>query len=362
MSARGKSAGWTALVVTGVLLWSAQPASAQLQWKSADEKLAFKIGLLGQLQAEQVDVAGTNDAATNLFLRRARILMSFTLGEKLSIFFETDSPNLGKSNNAGVKDANDIFIQDFVATYKFSPAFHLEGGMILPATSYNHTQSAATLLATDYGPYTFVESGPLQARVGRDYGVQARGYLADNHLEYRAGVFQGTRGTNAANDLRYYGRLMLQFGTPQVGLFYRGTSLGKTRTIAFGASYDTQEEYSALAGDVFIDLPVGSSGFTGQINYQTLDGDTFLATLPEQDNLLVEAGFYFSNIKLLPYVQYAEQDFADATRVDEEKLTVGLGYMVSGHNNNIKFSYSKIDPKVGESRDQYNVQWQIFQF
>ncbi len=362
MSARGKSAGWTALVVTGALLGSAQPASAQLQWKSADEKLAFKIGLLGQLQGEQVDVAGTNDAATNLFLRRARILMSFTLGEKLSIFFETDSPNLGKSNNAGVKDANDIFIQDFVATYKFSQAFHLEAGMILPAISYNHTQSAATLLATDYGPYSFVESGPLQQRVGRDYGVQARGYLADNHLEYRAGVFQGTRGTNAANDLRYYGRLMLQFGTPQTGLFYRGTSLGKTRTIAFGASYDTQEEYSSLAGDVFIDLPVGESGFSGQLGYQTIDGDTFLATLPEQDNLLVEAGFYFSNIKLLPFVQYAEQDFADAARVDEEKLTVGLGYMVSGHNNNIKFSYSKIDPKVGESRDQYNVQWQIFQF
>jgi len=362
VSARGKSAGWTALVVVGALLWSAQPASAQLQWKSADEKLAFKIGLLGQLQGEMADVAGTNDTATNLFLRRARILMSFTLGEKLSIFLETDSPNLGKSNNAGVKDANDIFIQDFVVTYKASQAFHFDAGMILPAISYNHTQSAASLLATDYGPYTFVESGPLQQRVGRDYGVQARGYLADNHLEYRAGVLQGTRGTNAANDLRYYGRLMLQFGTPQVGLFYRGTSLGKTKTIAFGASYDTQEEYSSLAGDVFVDLPVGSSGFTGQINYQTIDGDTFLATLPEQDNLLVEAGFYFSNIKLLPFVQYAEQDFADATRVDEEKLTVGLGYMVSGHNNNIKFSYSKIEPKIGESRDQYNLQWQIFQF
>jgi len=361
-SIRSQRLGSAALALVGALLLAPAPGDAQLQWKSADEKMSFKVGLLGQLQGESIDVAGTDDTAQNLFLRRARILMSFTLGEKLSIFLETDSPNLGKSNNAGVKDAGDVFIQDFVVTYKVSQGFHVDAGMVLPVLSYNHGQSAASLLATDYGPYTFVESGPLTARVGRDYGVQARGYFADNHFEYRAGVWQGARGTNASNDLRYTGRLSYHFFTPQVGLFYRGTSLGKTKTVTVGGYFDVQEDYNAYGADVFFDLPAGNGGFSGQADFQTVDGDVFLANLPEQDDLLVEAGYYFASAKFFPFVQYAAQDFADAARVDEEKLTVGIGYMVSGHNNNLKFSYSQIKPDVGDERDQFVIQWQVFQF
>ena len=359
-STRWKRIG-PAILLLGALA-AAQPALAQLQWKSADEKMSFKIGLLGQLQGESIDVAGSDDTAQNLFLRRARILMGFTLGEKLSVFLETDSPNLGKSNNAGVKDAGDVFIQDFVVTYKVNQGFHIDAGMVLPVLSYNHGQSAATLLATDYGPYTFVESAPLTARVGRDYGVQARGYFAENHFEYRAGVWQGARGTNASNDLRYTGRISYHFFTPQVGLFYRGTSLGKTKTVTLGGYFDIQEDYNAYGADVFFDLPVGKNGFSGQVDYQTVDGDTFLTNLPEQDDILAEAGFYFSSIRFFPFVQYASQNFAAATRVDEEKWTLGVGYMVTGHNNNIKLSYSQIKPDVGDDRDQFVIQWQVFQF
>ncbi len=357
-----KRLGRAALVLLGALLYAAQPGQAQLQWKSADEKMSFKIGILGQLQGESIDVAGTDDTAQNLFLRRARILMSFTLGEKLSIFLETDSPNLGKSNNSGVKDAGDVYIQDFAVTYKPGKSFNIDAGMLLPSLSYNHTQSAASLLSTDYGPYTFVESGPLTARVGRDYGVQVRGYAAENRFEYRGGVLQGARGTNASNDLRYFGRLMYSFGTPQVGLFYRGTSLGKTKTVAIGGYFDIQEDYNAYGGDVFFDLPAGNGGFSGQVDYQTVDGDVVLASLPEQDDILAEAGYYFASAKFFPFVQYASQNFADAGRVDQEKWTFGVGYMVTGHNNNVKFSYSQIKPDVGDSLDQYVIQWQVFQF
>lgn len=361
MRTRMRYAAGGLLLVTALGV-AAEPAGAQLQWASKDEKLNFKVGLLGQMQGEMVDVAGTNDTATNLFMRRLRLIMGFTLGEKLSVFMETDSPNLGKSNNAGVKDAGDVFIQDFVATYKFSPQFMLDGGMLLVEPSYNHNQSAAALLATDYGPYTFVESGPMGERVGRDYGLRARGYLLDNHLEYRGGVYQGVRGTNAANDLRFTGRMMYSFFTPQVGLFYRGTSLGKTKTLSIGGSYDVQEKYDSLGLDLFWDQPVGESAFVFQADYVTLDGGTFVATLPEQTNMLFEAGFYFSSIKLQPFVQYATQNFDAVSRVDEERLTAGLSYYINGHNNNLKLSYTEIKPDVGESRSQINLQWQIFQF
>ena len=362
MRTRMRTATWGLLLVTslGVV---AVPAEAQLQWTSKDEKMNFKIGLLAQMQGEMADVAGSNDTATNLFFRRARLLMGFTLGEKLSVFFETDSPNLGKSNAAGVKDTGDVFIQDFAVTYKFSNQFMLDGGMLLVEPSYNHTQSAATLLATDYGPYTFAESGPMGERVGRDYGLRARGYLADSHLEYRAGVYQGVRGTNAANDLRFTGRLMYSFFTPQVGLFYRGTSLGKTKTLSIGASYDVQEKYDSVGVDLFWDQPIGDgNAFVFQADYVQPDGGTFATTLPQQTNMLFETGFYFSSIKLQPFLQYATQNFDAASRVDEERLTAGLSYYVNDHNNNLKLSYTEIKPDVGKSRTQINLQWQVFQF
>jgi len=352
----------------GVLLFAAlggafaPPAEAQLQWSSKDEKMSFKVGLLAQMQGEAADVAGTDDTATNLFFRRLRLIMTFNLGEKLSIFMETDSPNLGKSNNAGVKDANDVYIQDFVATWKFSQQFMLDGGMMLLEQSYNHNQSAATLLALDYGPYTFVESAATGERVGRDYGLRARGYLFGDHLEYRAGVYQGVRGVNASNDLRFTGRLMYSFFTPPVGLFYRGTSLGKTQTLSFGASYEQQEDYDSFGLDAFYDQPWGEgNGFTAQVDYITLDGDTFLTALPEQTNLLLEAGVYFSSIRLQPFLQYAEQNFDDPALNDEEKLAAGLAFHYGGHNNNLKLSYARIEPATGKSRDQINLQWQVFQ-
>ena len=76
-------------------------------------------------------------------------------------------------------------------------------------------------MATDYGPYTFAWSGPLQARVGRDYGVRARGYLFDDHLEYRASVMQGVRGENSTNDLRFLGRLMFNHARQEAAAHVR---------------------------------------------------------------------------------------------------------------------------------------------
>lgn len=352
-----------AVGLTVAALVAATPAAAQLQWTSKDEKLSFKVGILGQMQGESVDVAGTNDQAQNLFFRRLRLLMAFNLSDKLSIFFDTDSPNLGKSSNAGVKDANDIYVQDFAATYKFAQEFMLDGGLLLMEQTYNHNQSAATLMTTDYGPYTFVESGPLAERVGRDYGLRARGYLMENHLEYRAGIYDGFRGTNATNDLRFAGRVMYSLFTPQVGLFYRGSSLGKTKTLAFGVSYDAQEKYDNFGGDFFLDLPIaGGNGFVLQGDFSQVDGGTFLAALPKQTDTMIETGFYIAAAKIQPYLQYASQDFKDKVRIDETRLTAGLGYYVNGWNNNLKFSYTRIEPKHGKNRDQFNLQWQIFQF
>jgi hypothetical protein len=364
MASRFQSGGAAILVAAAFLAVAARPAAAQLQFSSADGSQSVKLGVLGQIQAESIDNADAKaDSSNNLFLRRLRLIGNFKLSDKLTVFVDTDAPNLGKGNPDGTKNNADIFIQDFVVTYAFSKEFQLDGGMLLMAQSYNHNQSAATLMALDFGPYTFVESVPLTARTGRDYGVQARGYLGDDHLEYRAGVFQGVRGVNNTNSFRYAGRLAYYVFGPETTYFYRGTSLGKTQTLSIGGSFDRQEDYKSYGADLFWDQPVaGGDGLTVQADYQKVDGDVFIPALPKQTNSMVEVGYYLHSIHLQPYVQFARQDFDAFTRPDEKRTQGGLAYYFNGHNSNLKLALTKIDRDGAKKRNQVQLQYQVFAF
>lgn len=338
------------------------PAWGQWQIQTEDGSSSIKFGFLVQARAESLDSGA--DTAENLFFRRLRLLAGGKINDQLSFFFETDSPNLGKGTGTGGKVDEDVFIQDFVITWKpRSDAFNLDVGMLLNEVSYNSNQSAASLMTTDYGQYSFVWSGPLTARVGRDYGVRARGYLANDHVEYRASVLQGNRGAGDSNSFRFLGRVMFNVFEAQKGLFYTGTTLGARRLLNFGASYDTQEDYEAYGADVFWDQPVGGgNAVTLQADWSHLDGDVFLTSLPEQDNIHAEAGFYLASVKLLPFVQYGQRDFEAVTGNDEDKVQVGLGYMFAGHNGNLKLSYAQISPDVGDDRDEIWLNLQVFRF
>lgn len=359
------------LSICGAVLlagWLAQPAAAQIQVSSADGKMSLKLGLLSQIQAESIDnPAATTSAehsANNLFFRRIRIMGNFTFSDNLAFFFETDAPNLGKGNADGTKNNADLFLQDAFATYKLSKAFQIDAGMMLPPDTYNHTQSAASLMAVDFGFSSFNESTPITARTGRDYGVQARGYLADDHLEYRAGVFQGARGVGNTNPFRVAGRLMFwAWGAQTSSFFYRGTSLGKTPSLGIGGSYDVQKDYTAYSGDFYWEQPVaGGDGITVQVDYQKLDGDIFLTTLKKQTNTLAEVGYYFHGPKLQPYIQYTKNDFDLATLADVKWTQFGLAFFFGGHNQNIKLAWTDIDKKGTAKRNQYLLQYQVFQF
>jgi hypothetical protein len=343
-----------------LLAAAAPPAHAQLQFGSPDGQQSFKIGLLGQFQAEAIDSATTDVTSKNLFIRRFRILGQYKLYQKVIVFFETDNPNLGKGNPDGTKNTQDVFLQDAHVTYAHDARFNVDVGLMFLAQSYNHEQSAATLMALDYGPYTFLESGPTTSRNGRDYGLRLRGLL--NRVEYRLALLQGFRGTESANPLRIQGRLAYDAIEPQPGFFYRGTSLGKTRTLALGFNFDVQKSYKALGGDVFFDQPVrGGDGVTLQAGFTRWDGGTFLTAIPRQNTALFEAGYYFQKAKLQPYVQYARQDLSRSA-ADEQRPQVGLGYYFVGHNSNLKLAYTRIDKRGAKKRNQIQLQYQIFAF
>jgi hypothetical protein len=337
----------------------ALPASAQFEIATKDGTSSLKLGLLAQPQAEWVDSADGAGATQNLFLRRLRILMGGKIGEKLSFFVETDSPNLGKADATGKKNADSVFIQDVIVTYTFSQGLMVDSGLLLTPNSHNSGQGATTLLPVDYAPYSFLHSTPTGSRVGRDYGIQARGYLASDHLEYRLGVFQGAREAESRNAFRTVGRVVWYPFEAETGFFYTGTNFGKKKILAVGASYDRQDDYKAPAFDVYLDWPVGQDAVSVQADWIGYDGGTWFSALPKQDAYLFEASYYLHALEIGPYVQYSRRDFAESG-ADERNTQLGLAWWQANHTFNVKLGYTRLAKDGSDNRDQVVLQCQLF--
>jgi len=348
-----------------ILVASIAPsASAQLMIKSSDESAFVKFGVLVQPWADWSQNA-TGGYSQNLFLRRFRLLVGGQIMPGLTFFAETDDPNLGKSV-AGTKTISSGFIvQDAYVEYKKTNAIFLDAGLMLVPFCRNCLNSAATLMAIDYGTYSFVESAATQSVVGRDTGFQLRGYVLGDRLEYRAAALQGERNELSSNAFRFTGRVQYNFLDPEVvAFFYPGTTFGKKKTLAIGAAYDTQKDYQAWDGDVYFDYPVGSNAVTAEADYIQYDGGATFTTIAKQDDLSAQAGFFFSPVKLLPYFRYETRRFSHGTTPskDEQRYQIGLGWYLKGHNANVKLAYTKVDPDSGRHTDQFTVQLQGFYF
>jgi Phosphate-selective porin O and P len=348
--------------VAALLFCVSENASAQAVIK-VDDTINFKIGFLLQPQADWTQDAATGGYQQNLFVRRARLLVGGQLTSKVTFFFETDSPNLGKTVN-GTKNISTGFIaQDAYLEWKASNAFALDAGLMFIPLCRNCYQSAGTLLAIDYGAYSFLQSAPTQSVVGRDTGFQARGYLAKNRLEYRIGAFQGARNQLSRNAFRSAGHVQYTFFDTESGFFTTGTYLGKKKVLTIGGGYDVQSDYKAFAGDAYFDRPLGPAGaLTLQGDLIHYDGgQTFV--LPRQNDYLVEAGYLFTKAKVMPWAKIEGQRFASPNESrNQDRYQVGLSYFHKGHNVDLKAGYGRINPKTGRSTNLFTVQFQVFYF
>jgi hypothetical protein len=351
-----------AICILAALCWL--PAHGQWRIPSpAGEDSELKLGLLSKVRAEQRDAAASDGTVRDVYVRNLRFLVAGQLSERLSLFFETDAPNLGRTGADGSKGDSDVFIQDFVLTYSLGENLFLDGGMLLTDLSYNHSQSAASHMLLDYGPYTFLESGPLDERVGRDYGLRLRGYAGEGALEYRASVLSGLRGEDGTAPYRYTLRVQWYPLEPLRGLFYQGTGFGKKRVLAVGASYDGQDDYETVSANLYGELPIeGGNAVTWLLETISFDGGDFAPGLPEQQTLLAQAGYHFAGPRLTPFVRYAERDYDEEALADEDRLQLGLSWFPSEHRWNLKAAFERLEVTGLPDRDRVSIQAQLFAF
>jgi hypothetical protein len=340
----------------------ARPAHAQAEIKVNDD-VNFKLGVLGQFQADTIETAGTGTHDSNVFARRLRLLFGGQVAKNVTFFVETDAPNLGKTiAGSGKNITPSIIVQDAFAEFKAADAFILDAGLMFIPFSRDGIQSAATLLPIDYGAFTFSNSAPEQSATGRDTGFQARGYWVGSRLEYRVGMFQGARDAVSNNAFRYTGRLQYNFLDTESGFFYTGTYLGKKRILAAGVAFDKQSQYDGLDADLFFDYPLGPGAVTAQFDYNRFDGGTTLVALPKQNNVLVEAGYFVQSLKLTPVMQFVRRNIVNTSAGDEWLTSIGANYWWAGQNANIKAAYTRLSPQGLPRQNEFTVQLQLFYF
>jgi hypothetical protein len=358
---------------------SPRPAPAPLKIETPTSSL--KLGLLLQPQYEMLGHPTMRNVSHNLYVRRIRLLAAATLFKNVEVFFDTDYPNLFKGDQtSGTKNTPGLNVQDAFGTYKaLEDALKVDMGYMLPPSTHNADQGAGTLYGWDYFSNSFNNSQSFNSSgnpVGRDAGVQLRGLVLENHLEYRAGLFQGRRNTASAdgrvgdrNFFRFAARLQVNLLDPETGFFYAGSYLGTKRVLSFGAAVDLQGGYVHWGADAFADMPLGDGVLTAQVNFAHYNGKDFITTggvstpLANQTALMGEAGYLFDAINVSPILRF-EKLWNDTANVNVTQFGGGLAFWPYGHAFNLKAFYTRVVPTAAMTHgyNQINVQAQVYVF
>jgi len=358
---------------------AARPAPTPLKLESANNSL--KLGLLLQPQYEMAGSATLTGASHNFFVRRVRLLASATLFKNVELFFDTDYPDLFKAaQDTGIKNTPGLQVQDAFGTFKaWDDAVKIDMGYMLPPSTHNAVQGAGTLYGWDYFSNSFRNSNSFNssgAPVGRDAGVQVRGLVLDNHLEYRAGFFQGRRETasmdgkvGARNFFRFAARVQANVFDAETGFFYSGTYLGTKKVLSFGAAVDVQGDYIHWGGDAFLDMPVGPGVVTAQVNVAHYDGKNFLVAggistpLAKQNSVMAEAGYLIDAINVSPIIRF-EKQWINTTDTHETRVGGGVAFWPYSHGFNVKAFLLRVTPDAAGQHgfNQLNLQTQVYVF
>lgn len=360
-----------------------------------NDTLSLSFGMFAQPQFEAAGAPDANKTAKNLYLRNVGLIVSGTVFDEFEFFFDVNYPNLFKAdpfNQSGgtSKNAPGLNVQDAIVTFKpfsqtpYANALKLDAGFMLPALSHNSVQGAFTLYGWDFFANTFrrnvlTQADPFksngQSPQGRDAGLQLRGLLFGNHIEYRVGLFQGLRvgplpasqGNEAevgsVNFFRVASRVQINFLDAEEEFFYQGTYLGEKRILSVGAYYDFQDKYVSAGVDAVLDLPVGPGVLTAQASAMYWDGGAFIQTLPEHTAFMGEAGYLFKQFLISPIVRMEYLNPAEPTdqTPTEVRYSGGVAWWLQGHTGNFKafYTYVKRDP-APEPFSAVNVQWQVY--
>lgn len=375
-----------------------------------ENKIPYQIGAIihmfgaysqGEITAQQAaDPNFQNSYSRSFNVYRARLMFGAQLSKKGNVFIETEIPRIIGSGTGDNKNMEvPLMVLDAQYEHVFSNYFSVIAGQMLVSHNRNGLQGAATLMANDFThyqyPYNMWEDSPLQGYFGRDVGINTRGFLAQDRLEYRLGVFTGRRFDGGA-PARYVGRLVYNFLDPEKDFYYNGTGLGMRNTFALAGGFDVQGTYRNIGLDAYLDIPIGDNGaLTVNAAHTNMTGGisssqyNFTELIPRQNIQFLEMGYYFKRSQLQPWIKYenqsinghpsqlglphnaSEQQLNDANLIgSNQRAGFGINYFFNAYTTNLRLSYTQVTYgreaiNGGAEKDSYGQLWlqlQLFVF
>lgn len=345
-----------------------KPPAPQLKLE-LDNGTSIRFGALTQLQYEAAGDYAGQDVAQNIYMRRMMLLLGGNILKDFEYFIDTDFVDMLKANTKdGIKSGPGFSLKDVLMTWKAAgDALRIDGGLMLPPLSRTSLQGAPFLLGLDFfaNAYTHAAAfGNSSNSFGRDMGLQLRGLVLKDRLEYRLGVFQGKRNAADAkhvasnNAPRVAGRVSVNLLDPENVFFLRGTYLGEKRIASLGGYFDVQHADAGTYRSWGADLLVDVAGVTVQADYVHRHGGSFVK-LSKSDVVMVEGGYLIRALMLTPIAR-VERRWGSGTTIDETDIGGGLSWFVFNHSSNLKVYYIRGVRDIGQDYDQFNAQWQLF--
>jgi hypothetical protein len=341
------------------------------------------------LSEEDVDGDGALDSTEDFKLRRARIRLKLTVHEWVEGFLQTEAADTaGTGTDMRLIDAfvtlKPIGWTQLVMGEHMSPASRqnvTSSGVLMamdrPGINYK-TLTWGTRAVTALGTRTFSDSDAgLRGDVDvRDTGATlfGSGSLADDvHLKYYLGAYDGIQAAGS-DDLRFTARGQVNLFDAEGGYFNSSTYLGKKKTVALGASYDTQPnvgtgaapfDYGFYTADLFTEWPVGPGSATFECAYENLDLDDTVAapledgSLPtanpiqsQGDGFYAQAGYYVNQWQPWVLFETWDSDAGDG-KGGYDLVRVGVTYYIAGQSANIKAGYERVmaDTPIKQTSD-----------
>jgi len=383
--------------------WFRFGAQVQAWYRAAQDRI---------LQASGSD--GTY--AMDFYCRRCRF---FATGSVVKdVFFNVlfEAGNFGRADltQPSTKTPGTAQILDAYGQVKFFDWLWVSGGSILLPLSRNGLQPTTTYVSIDVSNIAQTPVAQGNSFVLRDLGFQANGFFAANHVEYRLGVFQGSRQAAATvgtppvttqtashNGPRLVAMLSANLWDTETGYVNGGHYFGAKRVLGVMGNFDYQvfrtdappspgtskNEYKGFSAAAFINYPLSGQGsprggdeIVGLLQFGYYDGGlrqagaapTELGTYPtvlKQTNYLAEAGYYNHSSRFSVFGKFEfrkiSDDYVHAFKEagNQTWIAGGLKYYVGPFNfMNFAVQYERIvnnDAPTTQQRGTHNFTFQM---
>ena len=334
--------------------------------------------------------------AIDFYCRRCRFFVTGSVVKNVTFNILLEAGNLGRGDNSGNRTFVAPSVLDAYAQVKFADFFLLSGGSILMPLSRNGMQPTTTYLSIDNANIDITPVLQGNSNVLRDLGFQANGFFLEDHLEYRVGVFQGSRAgsiptaSGSHNPPRLITSLQYNFWDTEKGYVNGGHYYGAKKTVGLFAGFDYQtyrkadppfagvakNAYYGLDAAVFINYPLsgvadpknGGDELVGLLEASYHDGGYGIPVAPvagqpppaaptpgtysnvlQQFNFLAEGAYYNRDLKMSFFGKFEMRqisgDYSPAVKSASNIYwaAVGLKYYIAPANlMNLGLQYERV--------------------